>query len=1238
MSTRHRLVLVVATCGALSCADPRTEEDTTTAQTRRTPAPAARRAFGTPRTIALASRAFRPTRGVSQALLRTPARGVVHVIAQRQTMPDPAAWSRWAADGMRQVSYLGDLTWVLTIEVGDDPVAGLQAALTEFEASSFTEIRPEDRASPSLLGADFRPWAYRRGLVEVSIAFFAGTDHADAMAAIDRVGAAGAPTKTGPNTWSARISPARLGALLSAGPVERVEQIDNPDEPLMDIARRNIGADAAQGILQGWSPPRYSGLTGLGVTLSNSEGLNPNHDDFWNHDSAGNRTTQRWQGCGSGGAHGWMTAGIMLGNGWRSQAAGGRRFAYRGIAPEATFGCSSSIAKPDARNYSFTQGNGPYGTAAASTDRIIRGDDPTHRPIQVGAVANQGIHAQYGTEIGYYSVYRNSKNEIVVANFSDRDFQWNRSSIGPTWDGRIKPDLAAPGSAARFQREHVGGLTMDVDRIEVVGQGAPIVWSFDGSGPGWNGGWGDEGWWGYLNIDPMVQIHEGSTHAMRLPVRAPPYGSAWANRPKVGTLTGPGGVAPFSIDGAAGDRIRIRYRLSNAPSWTGRSVDLAWSTDVTSYDVRGWSFSVIADGKWHTANVDVGNSPRWVGETGINYLNITFGGPRMHVPGADNRYGGASGSSAAAPVVTGAVALLLQQVVDLFGVQLGDRSPSPYWLNGHGAGVPLGSTFKALLIHTARDLASTPGLGDPLNPDTGAVTVWHDGPDLVSGYGMVDIAAAVALVQSEDAARASQPGAPYHHIVEANLDSSAAANYQIAVPAGQQTPLKVTLAWDDAPGSTMTSPVTPKLVNDLDVLLVSPSGTLHFPWTIDPPYVPASPAEYPSAIEPEPILPESIRAARNDQRNDRDNVEQVVVEFPEAGVWQVLVLPAGLATPPQRYSLVLGAPAARAPNLGGGSVVFTSNRVSPQQLFVKPVDSAGPPAQLTSGPFAARHPAWAPSGRYVAYITKDVTTGRRAGLVDILAITDLRGTRVAQISAPQFGFSGLGYPEWSPDGRRLVVTVWNSWGARGLMTVTFSRPYRFADPTFATLVPPGTGAADLDATDAVFSPDGRKVYFHASTNYMSGGLFSVPATGGEPYELHGNGAPIRHAYQVSVSSDGRRLIYNSELYREDSATYDDEELLELDVLTGVSRRLTFEPGNQYGWFAVNGRAGELVMQSSPTVGGNNQLYLQEDGVRLELDIADPGNTFSDSDPKWFKPRKVTPPVAWPAQRALPSRL
>lgn len=81
--------------------------------------------------------------------------------------------------------------------------------------------------------------------------------------------------------------------------------------------------------------------------------------------------------------------------------------------------------------------------------------------------------------------------------------------------------------------------------------------------------------------------------------------------------------------------------------------------------------------------------------------------------------------------------------------------------------------------------------------------------------------------------------------------------------------IKATVVWSDPPGTaTKNENRDPRLVNDLDVRLITPSGYTQYPWVLDPEN-PGNPAE------------------RGD--NIVDNVEQVIEPVPEPGTYTLVV-------------------------------------------------------------------------------------------------------------------------------------------------------------------------------------------------------------------------------------------------------------------------------------------------------------------------------------------------------------
>ena len=225
---------------------------------------------------------------------------------------------------------------------------------------------------------------------------------------------------------------------------------------------------------------------------------------------------------------------------------------------------------------------------------------------------------------------------------------------------------------------------------------------------------------------------------------------------------------------------------------------------------------------------------------------------------SDTAYSTLCGTSMASPTVCGLSCLLLQDY----------RAQFP------GQPDPRNSTLKALYAQTAAD-------------------VNFFGPDHQTGYGSIRIVNAIDFMRSGQFEENEVSGSG--DIVE----------YRITVPPG--TPeIKLTLAWDDAPGTPNSAKA---LVNDLDLLVFDPQGARRRPWYI----LPGSPANPPQQTQEDHI----------------SNIEQVYVANPSAGEWVIQVSGFNVPEGPQPYSLTSSLPYTELANLAIQLPAGTPNQLSP---------------------------------------------------------------------------------------------------------------------------------------------------------------------------------------------------------------------------------------------------------------------------------------------------------------------
>lgn len=209
---------------------------------------------------------------------------------------------------------------------------------------------------------------------------------------------------------------------------------------------------------------------------------------------------------------------------------------------------------------------------------------------------------------------------------------------------------------------------------------------------------------------------------------------------------------------------------------------------------------------------------------------------------SNTAYTALSGTSMAAPSVTGGIALLRQ-----------------HWNTVRSNAAIRAATMKALVIHTADECGA------------------NDGPDYAFGWGLMNVKTAAQVITTS----ASKPNT----IKEVTL--SQGQTYSFTVTSNGGVPLKATIAWTDPAGTVPAATVnnrTAILVNDLDLRITGTSGTT-LPWKLDP---------------------NNPSAAATKADNTVDNVEQVLIPTPSAGTYTISVTHKGtLQGGSQAFSLIV---------------------------------------------------------------------------------------------------------------------------------------------------------------------------------------------------------------------------------------------------------------------------------------------------------------------------------------------
>ncbi|MDQ2088731.1 S8 family serine peptidase [Marimonas arenosa] len=355
------------------------------------------------------------------------------------------------------------------------------------------------------------------------------------------------------------------------------------------------------------------------------------------------------------------------------------------------------------------------------------------------------------------------------------------SSRGPTDDGRIKPDIVAPGTLVTSIRSSA----------------PPNTFVFEDDMEGGVGGWTATGTW----TQSAASAHSGTTSWTDSPAGDHAQGqNITLTSPTIdlsgGTLIpealrfwmrldlGDGDVFSFQVsaDGGATWSSTIEY-TGLQTDWELLKVGLGPFSNSANFVVR---FRLLTDN-----DGDVGDGV-WLDDVQVvegaflTALTSDFG-LSTRGDAIDTAYLMSNGTSMSAPLAAGSAALVREYFTEELGI--------PY---------VSAALLRATLLNGAADNA-------PGQYGVGATQEYAAGPNNATGWGHADVAGSVL------------PTAPqvFDHVDElAGLNTGDSLSYELDVT-DNSVPLSITMVYHDYPGAG--------IVNQLNLTVTTPSGTTLFP-------------------------------------------------------------------------------------------------------------------------------------------------------------------------------------------------------------------------------------------------------------------------------------------------------------------------------------------------------------------------------------------------------------------------
>jgi hypothetical protein len=335
-------------------------------------------------------------------------------------------------------------------------------------------------------------------------------------------------------------------------------------------------------------------------------------------------------------------------------------------------------------------------------------------------------------------------------------------------DGRIKPDVVAPGTFVASTRTHKYAFNdmMETNDTKLWTWDSPWNYVPHGSEYKWSTGGNDPGAEACLTMAVPVDLRMGGSVFI------------FSTRGDLGSDT-----AYVDIDDTGEGWVEWG-EIPVSSSWTDFTVDLglliALGLDVSRIQYR---FRLVSGGGNHGTGLEI----HQVRIYNAGWARLPDMGMGSNWDAADENYIFMGGSSMATPLTAGAAALVRQYYVDTEGI------------------TPSAALIKATLINGATDM---PG------QYAGFEIVDGPRPNEAEGWGRVNVENAIF------------PAAPrVLKYVDEQYGLSTSWRRTLTFRNNSAAPLTATLVWTDYP-STPAAGVN--LVNDLDVILTDPNSTTHY--------------------------------------------------------------------------------------------------------------------------------------------------------------------------------------------------------------------------------------------------------------------------------------------------------------------------------------------------------------------------------------------------------------------------